>query len=103
MVVKKLFAGILTSALMLTSVSVPVLVSAQANSGVESGNTSSATSFNDDFESGLMGWGPRGTETVSLVTGEAHSGSQSLSVSGRTKTWHGATVNKETVLELGQT
>lgn len=59
----------------------------------------------DDFEDGLNGWGPRGIEeeVVSLSTEQAHSGVNSLKVSNRTKTWHGATSNKTQELTLGET
>ncbi|WP_077611040.1 endo-1,4-beta-xylanase [Clostridium sp. Marseille-P2415] len=57
----------------------------------------------NDFETGLNGWGPRGSETVSLSTEQAHSGEYSLKVSNRTQTWHGAASNETDELTLGET
>lgn len=58
-----------------------------------------------DFESGILGWGPRGidAEVVSLSTQEAYSGLNSVKISNRTKTWHGATCDMTSELTLGET
>lgn len=57
-----------------------------------------------DFEDGTtQGWGPRGQTAVTLAGDVAHSGSQSLSVSGRTATWHGAMVNVLDLIEADKT
>ncbi|NLP26786.1 MAG: glycoside hydrolase [Clostridiales bacterium] len=58
--------------------------------------------FNDDFETGKMGWSGRSSETVEITTDEKHSGSQSLFISNRTENWNGATANKSTVLNAGE-
>lgn len=59
----------------------------------------------DDFETSLNGWGPRGeaAEVVELSKEEAYSGVNSVKISNRTKTWHGATSNKTEELTLGET
>lgn len=57
----------------------------------------------DDFESDISGWGPRGDETVELSTEQAHSGTNSIKVSNRTATWHGAMADKTEALSLGET
>lgn len=57
--------------------------------------------FNDDFESGKMGWAPRSGESVELVSTQAHSGSNSIFVSNRTEIWNGASANKASVLNAG--
>lgn len=67
---------------------------------------SAANLISDDFESGISGWGPRGTddeaETVELTTEEAHSGVRSIKVSNRTQTWQGAMSDKSDTLSLGE-
>lgn len=59
----------------------------------------------DDFETGLNGWGPRGesAEVVALSSEEAYSGVNSVKISNRTNTWHGATCDKTKELTLGET
>ena len=59
----------------------------------------------DDFEGGLNGWGPRGIdeEIVSISTQEAYSGVNSVKITNRTKTWHGAACDKTELLTLGET
>lgn len=57
--------------------------------------------FDDDFETGRMGWSGRSSETVVISTDEKHSGSQSLFVSDRTESWNGVTANKSNVLNAG--
>jgi endo-1,4-beta-xylanase len=63
------------------------LASAQAAFAQDSG-------IKSDFESGQDGWTYRGDkgaeELVAVSTEEAHSGTASLKISKRTKTWHGA-------------
>jgi endo-1,4-beta-xylanase len=56
-----------------------------------------------DFESGTQGWTGRGDASVAAVTDEAHSGSYSLEVTGRTDNWHGAQIDMFSLLELGAT
>jgi len=62
-----------------------------ADSKAVSGQSSGIKS---DFESGQDGWTYRGDkgaeELVAVSTEEAHSGTASLKISKRTKTWHGA-------------
>lgn len=47
--------------------------------------------FNDTFESGASEWTGRGAASVSASTKEAHEGSGSLFVTGRSQSWNGAT------------
>ena len=58
--------------------------------------------YREDFENYMGGWQPRGSASVSVVTGKAHSGIKSLYVSSRSKTWHGAIYSLAS-LKPGQT
>lgn len=52
------------------------------------------TGFTSDFEDGTpQGWVGRGTAVVANVTDDAHTGSRSLRVTGRTAPWNGPTRN----------
>jgi endo-1,4-beta-xylanase len=42
-----------------------------------------------DFESGAQGWASRASATVGVTTEQAHGGTRSLSVTGRTASWDG--------------
>jgi endo-1,4-beta-xylanase len=55
-----------------------------------------------DFENGLGDWLPRGSASIKVVSGIAHSGSHSLHVSSRSKTWQGA-ILPITFLKPGRT
>lgn len=56
-----------------------------------------------DFEGNdTMGWGPRGTESAAVTTDEAHTGSQSVLISDRTKTWHGVSCDVTDYMEDGK-
>lgn len=57
-----------------------------------------------DFEDGSLGpWGPRGAVTLAVTDAEAHAGSKSLSVSGRTANWQGVSASSTGLLEQGAT
>lgn len=56
------------------------------------GLQSYAANLNYDFESGADDWGGRGDATVQLTSDQHHSGNQSLFVSNRASSWHGATM-----------
>jgi endo-1,4-beta-xylanase len=45
--------------------------------------------YEEGFESSAGGWGPRGSETISVAEGVARSGTKSLAVKNRSKTWNG--------------
>jgi len=45
--------------------------------------------FEESFEGSINGWGSRGDESISLVSGKGRDGGQVLYVSGRTGTWNG--------------
>jgi endo-1,4-beta-xylanase len=56
--------------------------------------------FDDGTE---QGWTGRGDASVDAVTDQAHSGSYSLAVTGRTNNWHGGQIDVFSLLELGAT
>ncbi|WP_058300886.1 endo-1,4-beta-xylanase [Gorillibacterium timonense] len=58
-----------------------------------------------DFEDGTtQGWAGRGgVELLSADPAAAHSGTAGLVVAGRTKTWHGPTLDVTTQMSVGQT
>jgi len=58
--------------------------------------------YQEDFENYSGGWMPRGSANVAITSGKAHSGNKSLYISGRSKTWHGATYSLVS-LKPGQT
>lgn len=62
-----------------------------------SGSIYSAELFNEGFEGETTDWTGRSAETLVLTKEKAHSGSQSLFVSGRTDIWNGATVSKSLI------
>ena len=56
----------------------------------------------NDFESaGTAPWTARGPVTVALTDAEAHGGSSSLAVTGRTADWHGVATDALALLEPG--
>ena len=58
----------------------------------------------NDFEGGSAApWGPRGGTTVTIVDTDAHQGTHSLQVTGRTANWHGTEANITSVVEPGGT
>lgn len=61
-----------------------------------------ADNLSYDFESGADDWAGRGDATVEISSERAHSGSQSLFVSNRAESWHGALVSNPTI-EPGKT
>ena len=55
-----------------------------------------------DFEDGSTGpWGPRGGVTLTVTDAEAHQGSNSLAVTGRTADWQGTQASALALLEPG--
>jgi endo-1,4-beta-xylanase len=58
--------------------------------------------YQEDFENYSGGWRPRGSASVNVISGKAHSGTKSLYVTSRSKTWHGA-IYPLTLLKPGQT
>jgi endo-1,4-beta-xylanase len=53
-----------------------------------------------DFEDGTtQGWGPRGDAQVTVPSEAAHSGSNSLKITGRTANWNGASINVLNLLQ----
>ncbi len=58
----------------------------------------------NDFESGGADpWGPRGPVTLALTAAEAHGGTTSLAVTGRTGEWNGPATDALTLLDPGAT
>lgn len=58
-----------------------------------------------DFEDGtVQGWSGRGgVEVLTATAGAARSGAYGLEVNGRTKTWHGPSLDVTGLMEVGQT
>ncbi|MFE5407469.1 endo-1,4-beta-xylanase [Microbacterium sp. NPDC056569] len=57
-----------------------------------------------DFEDGSTGpWGPRGGVTLTVTDAEAHSGTRSLAVTGRTAEWQGLSASSAGLLTAGTT
>jgi endo-1,4-beta-xylanase len=71
-------------------------------SGSSGGGGKEVVVYQEDFEFYAGGWMPRGSASVNVVSGKAHSGNKSLYVSSRSKTWHGA-IYPLTLLKPGQT
>ena len=65
-------------------------------------NAKETVVYQEDFENYAGGWKSRGDASVKVVSGKAHSGTKSLYISNRSKTWHGA-MNGLTSLKPGQT
>lgn len=54
------------------------------------------------FEDGTTGpWGPRGGVTLTMTDAEAHAGSKSLAVTGRTANWQGVSASSTGLLTAG--
>ena len=62
-----------------------------------------AANLTTDFESGLQGWGPRGTAQVALSTTGAHAGTTSLSVTNRAQSWQGPAIDVTENVAIGVT
>ncbi|MFC7482027.1 carbohydrate binding domain-containing protein [Luedemannella flava] len=58
--------------------------------------------LSNDFESTYTPWGARGPVTLALAD-EAHGGSHSLSVTGRTDNWNGPATNATDMFRAGGT
>jgi len=58
--------------------------------------------YHEDFENYRGGWKPRGGASVNIANGKAYSGTQSLYVSNRSKTWNGPIYSLAS-LKQGQT
>ncbi|WP_213455511.1 endo-1,4-beta-xylanase [Rhizomonospora bruguierae] len=61
-----------------------------------------AVLLSNDFESGYAPWGARGSVTLAL-SDEAHGGSHSLSVTGRTANWNGPATSVADLFRAGVT
>ncbi|HEY7225903.1 MAG TPA: endo-1,4-beta-xylanase [Micromonosporaceae bacterium] len=82
-------------ALVAGSVTAAVVATAQ--------NGDDAVLLSNDFEGGSFDpWGPRGDVTLAIVD-EAHGGSHSLSVTGRTANWNGTAIDAMSRLSAGVT
>jgi arabinoxylan arabinofuranohydrolase len=68
-----------------------------------SSNAGSNLLTNGTAENGTTGWGVFGTGTVSSSTSVAHSGSRSLTITGRTGSWNGVSQNVSAHLVNGRT
>ena len=80
---KIIFFGIIITALGFFSLVLSCATSAAAD-------TKETVIYQENFENYSGGWNPRGNASVSVVSGKAYSGTKSLYVSKRSKTWHGA-------------
>lgn len=56
-----------------------------------------AETLSYDFEANAEDWAGRGDATVEISTEQHHSGEQSLFVSDRAESWHGALVSNATI------
>lgn len=65
-------------------------------------NTSNDAVYSQSFETGLDGWGARGSAAVSQDSSNYQDGSNSLKISGRTKTWEGPIKDLTNILTKGQ-
>jgi endo-1,4-beta-xylanase len=72
-----------------------------AGGGGSSGGGQEQIIYQEDFERYAGGWKPRGSASVNVVSGKAHSDDKSLYVTNRGNTWHGATIPL-TILKPGQ-
>jgi endo-1,4-beta-xylanase len=72
-----------------------------ASSGSTGGGRETVV-YEEGFEFSAGGWGPRGSESVSVAEGTAHTGTKSLGVKNRSKTWNGA-IRPFVSLKPGQT
>jgi endo-1,4-beta-xylanase len=81
---------------------IAIVVSSCASAPGERGSTDDLIVYQEDFERSAGGWHARGPESVSISTDQAHSGSQSLLVTGRTASWNGPIKDVTTVLRAGQ-
>ncbi|MEE5992664.1 MAG: endo-1,4-beta-xylanase [Oscillospiraceae bacterium] len=66
-------------------------------------NADDVTLHSADFESGSGGWGSFGGTTISTTSSTAHSGSNSLYVSGRTANWNGTSLSLDNLVSAGKT
>ncbi|GIG23066.1 hypothetical protein Cch01nite_37900 [Cellulomonas chitinilytica] len=58
--------------------------------------------LSNDFEDGsYTPWGPRGPVTLAVTDTDAHAGTHSLSVTGRTGDWNGAATSVATLFQAG--
>ena len=81
---KKVLAGLLGAVLLSTSIPFATVTAADAETG--------AIIYSSDFEdssASLPFTGRGGVESISVTSSQAHSGSSSMMVSDRTKSWHG--------------
>jgi len=60
-----------------------------------------STVYTTGFESGTAGWYGRGGAKVAVTTEAAHSGTQSLAVTGRTQNWEGPGLDAKTIMPAG--
>lgn len=80
---KRMFAGLTSALLLCTSVSIPTVTA-------EDSSSSSEVLYTTGFEDGVNDFTRRGTvETLEISTAQAKSGTSSLCVSTRAKSWQG--------------
>ncbi len=81
-IAKKLMAGVLSAAMVLSAMPMAAFVA----------SAEPVELINDTFEDSFGSWKARtsGSTTLSLSDAAAHSGSKSLYITGRTQTWNGA-------------
>jgi endo-1,4-beta-xylanase len=69
----------------------------------QGGAAAAAAPLTAGFEEGTDGWGPRGDGvSVTRTTTAARTGSASLLTTGRTQSWHGATIDVTSSLPVGK-
>ncbi|MDR2111382.1 MAG: endo-1,4-beta-xylanase [Spirochaetaceae bacterium] len=93
---KKGFGGVFFAAAVL------VFIAAGCASGGSARDGKETLIYQEGFEDSGGGWGPRGSETVGVVSGKAHSGAKSLRVSNRTRTWNGPIREFSSAMKPGQ-
>jgi len=81
-----------------------IIVTAIALTGFVQGFARAADTvlLSNDFESTFAPWGARGSVTLALAD-EAHGGSHSLSVTGRTANWNGTQTSVTSMFQAGTT
>ncbi len=87
-------------ALLSLAAALPVAAAVVATSTAD--EPAPVTVLTSDFEDGtVQGWTGRASETIAVSTTTAHSGSGSLSVTGRTATWQGPSLDVLGTFEKG--
>lgn len=98
-------AGVVALALAGTASAVvaPGAAAEEADDGAD-GSAAGTVVLSSDFEgTDVAPWGARGPVTLAVTADEAHTGAQSLSVTGRTGDWNGPATDALAVMTPGET